>query len=159
MGRPSIYSQELADSICERIADGESLRAICSDESMPGRRTVLDWLDDDSKLDFRAKYARAREAQADWHADEIIELADLPRIGQKVTTKANGDEEVVTGDMVERARLQIDARKWYAAKLSPKKYGDKVTQEVTGKDGGAVQHEHTVGFESAASDLLTKIRG
>lgn len=131
MARPSGYTKTIASAICARIADGESLRKICLDADMPGRRTVLDWLDDDAHADFRAKYARAREAQADFHADEIIEIADISRIGKKITTKADGTEEIVTADMVERARLQIDARKWYAAKLAPKKYGDRQAIDVT----------------------------
>jgi hypothetical protein len=125
MGRHSTYSQKVADTICLRLADGESLRTICADESMPSRSTVLEWLADESKADFRAKYACAREAQADLLAEEIVQIADTPRIGVKTTTKASG-VETTEGDMVEHRRLQILARQWYASKLAPKKYGDKV---------------------------------
>jgi leucyl aminopeptidase (aminopeptidase T) len=103
MGRPSKYSDQLADKICERIADGESLRAICADKNVPGKRTVMTWLSD--KEEFRHRYAQAREEQADFYADEIIEIAD---------------NEADTN----RARVRIDARKWKASKLAPKKYGD-----------------------------------
>ncbi len=78
-------------------------------------------------------YARAREDQADTLADEIVAIADEPAAGKKTTTKANGDVETVEGDMIEHRRLRVDARKWTAAKLKPKKYGER--QALTGPDG------------------------
>ena len=142
-GRPSKFTEEVACAICARLADGESLRSICQDDDMPGRRTVLDWLDDDANASFRAKYARAREAQADLLAEEIVQIADTPQMGSKSVSKASGIE-ISEGDMIEHRRLQVDARKWYAAKLAPKKYGDKITQEVTGANGGPIKSESTV---------------
>jgi plasmid stabilization system protein ParE len=133
-GRPSKFTEEVAYAICARLADGESLRSICQDDDMPGRRTVLDWLDDDANASFRAKYARAREAQADLLAEEIVQIADTPQMGTKSVSKVSGIE-ISEGDMIEHRRLQVDARKWYAAKLAPKKYGDKITNELTGADG------------------------
>jgi hypothetical protein len=143
LGRPSTFTQEVADEICHRIADGESLRSICQDEHMPGRRTVLDWLDDDTNTSFRAKYARAREAQADFLAEEIVQIADTPQIGSKSVSKATGIE-ITEADMIEHRRLQVLARQWYAAKLAPKKYGDKIAQEVSGPGGGPIKSESTV---------------
>lgn len=99
------YSPELFDDICKRIADGDSLRAICSDEGMPDKSNVFRWLASDERL--RDQYARAREKQADHFVDEIITIADEAKDAQK-------------------ARLQIDARKWVAGKMRPKKYGDKI---------------------------------
>src|SRR4051794_12935835 len=74
MGRDSTYTPELAAEICVRIADGESLRAICNDLHMPGKATVLRWLHDDEE--FRDQYARARESQAEGFADDLIEISD-----------------------------------------------------------------------------------
>lgn len=128
MGRPSKYTNKVADEICERLANGESLRAICESAHMPSLSMVFRWLA--QNVEFREQYARAREAQADAIADEILTLADRPQIGHKTTTKANGDVETVEGDMVERSRLQIDARKWLAAKLRPKVYGEKIHQDI-----------------------------
>jgi len=124
MGRPSSFTQEIADTICERLADGESLRSICSGENMPNRATVFRWLAGDPL--FSDQYARARDAQADAFADDIVAIADESRKGVKIVTKANGDVETTEIDMIERARLQVDARKWIASKLKPKKYGDKL---------------------------------
>jgi len=134
MARPSSYTEEIAARICEELAHGKSLVNICIPDDMPSDRTVYRWLDADES--FRQRYARAREEQADFYAAQVIELADTCRIGKKITEKADGSEEIVTADMVERSRLQIDARKWYAGKLAPKKYGEKVA--VTGEDGGPV---------------------
>jgi hypothetical protein len=129
-GRPSTFTQEIADAICERIADGESLRSICGDDGFPTKSTVFKWLNDFPG--FSDQYARAREAQADSLFDEIITIADTPLIGEKVKVLPDGKEETTRGDMIEHRRLQVDARKWMAGKLRPKKYGEKVTQEHTG---------------------------
>lgn len=136
MGRPSSYSEVIADAICDEIAIGRSLLKITEHKDFPSERTVYRWLDENEA--FRQKYARAREFQADHYSAEIIDLADTDRITQKRTIKPDGSEEIVILDQTERTRLQIDARKWYASKLAPKKYGDKVLNEHSGPDGGAI---------------------
>jgi hypothetical protein len=133
-GRPSKYTPELADEICRRLANGEPLCTICDSAEMPDRDTVMRWVLRDDE--FHGKYARAREAQADVYADEIIALANNSREGIK--TEETVDEEgkstskIVRADMVERTRLQIDARKWFASKVAPKKYGDRQAIELSG---------------------------
>ena len=134
-GRPSDYTLETALEICARLAEGQSLRAICRDETMPDARTVFRWLEVDE--DFRQQYARAREAQADALADEIVDIADTPQLGKKTKTTTDG-VEVTEGDMIEHRRLQVDARKWTAAKLRPKKYGERIDHSLTGRDGGPI---------------------
>lgn len=136
MARPSKFTQALADEICSRIADGESLRSICLSEGMPDKVTVLRWLADDEKhKEFCTQYVRAREAQADRLAEEILEIADD---GTRDTyTDENGNERV-NQEVVARSRLRVDARKWLASKMAPKKYGDKVQQEISGPDGGPI---------------------
>lgn len=74
-------------------------------------------------------------------ADEIVAIADEPMMGAKTTRKANGDVETVEGDMIEHRKLRVDARKWTAAKLRPRKYGELVRQEHSGPDGGSIQFE------------------
>lgn len=106
---------------------------ICRDEQYPHVSNVYRWIL--ANEPFRDMYARARDDQADTLADEIHAIADEPMVGKKVTTKANGDVETVEGDMIEHRRLRVDARKWIAAKLKPKKYGDFSRQEHTGADG------------------------
>lgn len=142
MGRPSDFTQEVADAICERIADGESLRSICQTEGMPSRMTVFRWLNDPERSSFRDQYARAREEQAEFYAESIIEIADE----EAVTVKGGEDEEVSVvfdATAVARNRLRIDARKWYASKLAPKKFGDFKAVELTGANGGPVMIQAT----------------
>lgn len=117
IGRPRIYTEQIANEICERIANGESLRAICTDSAMPSRETVRVWLLEMS--DFSAQYARAREQQADHYVDEMIEIAD------------NTLEDSAA---VQKAKLRVDARKWAVEKLAPKKYGTN-RHDVTSSDG------------------------
>lgn len=134
MGRPSEFSQETADIICGRLAEGESLRRICKDEDMPASSTVFKWLA--AHREFSEQYTRAREAQADAMADEILEIADE---GRNDTYMGEDGVERTDHDVIARSRLRVDARKWLASKMAPKKYGDKVTQEHTGPNGGPVQ--------------------
>lgn len=109
MGRPSSYSDETADLICERMCEGESLRKICAEPGMPTRAAVCRWLGDEKNERFRDQYARAREAQADKYADELVDIADEGK---------SEDANII--------RLRMDARKWAASKLAPKKYGERV---------------------------------
>lgn len=135
-GRPLSYTVALADEICERIAHGESLRAICMSEHMPNKSTVFHWLQQVEL--FRYRYEKARESQADSLVDDILSIADN---GENDTyIDENGNKRVDT-DCIARSRLRVDARKWIAAKLRPIKYGDKVTQEVTGAGGGPIEHK------------------
>jgi hypothetical protein len=121
-GRPSDYTPAIADEICTRLANGESLRAICNsdrDDFMPAAGTVLRWVSQNEE--FREQYVRAREIQAETHADDIVAIADGTSLG--------GEEKV---SLTARDRLRVDARKWVASKLLPKKYGDKIDVEHSG---------------------------
>ena len=102
-GRPTVRSPEIAAAICDAIANGQSLYRITERPDMPSYSAVMVWLREDQE--FQQHYALAREAQADFLAEEALEIAD----------KGSGD--------VQRDRLRFDARVWYAGKLRPKKYG------------------------------------
>jgi hypothetical protein len=131
-GRPSKYSDGLAEEICGLLAEGQSLVEICRSAAMPARSMVYRWLA--ANEGFRDRYARAREAQADRFADEILEIADDAR--NDWVERQQGEEtiKVVDHEHIQRSRLRVDARKWLMAKLAPKKYGDSVA--LTGGDGG-----------------------
>lgn len=151
MARPSKYSQQLADAICDLLVDGKSLRTICSTAKMPSRSTVIRWLAENEA--FRNQYARARELQADTLAEEILDIADKAVLGERLKKDGKGKVlERQTGDMVERSRLMIDARKWYAGKLQPKKYGERVALDHGVQDNLADQlraaRERAAGRES-----------
>jgi hypothetical protein len=100
---------------------------------MPATSTVFRWLS--LYPEFQDQYARARELQADAIFDEMLHLADTPQIGKKTKRTGKGKGATVeetSGDMIEHRRLQIETRKWMAAKLRPKKYGDKLDLAVSG---------------------------
>ncbi len=133
-GRPTKYSDKLAATICQRLAEGESLRKICKDANVPAMSTVLAWLFDGGHDEFSEQYARAREAQAEFYADEIVDIADDS--SADVTTDEDG-KETVDHEHISRSRLRVDSRKWVASKLLPKVYGDKL--QHTGDGGGPIR--------------------
>ena len=143
-GRPTRYTPEIATDICVRLAEGESLRSICRDDAMPGMRTVMRWLFGGEHEEFWQQYARAREAQAEVWADEIVSIAD--DVSNDFTTGKDG-KEIVDHEHIQRSRLRIDARKRIASKLLPKRYGDKL--QHTGEDGGPVRVEDVSMTEAA----------
>ncbi|MQX90299.1 terminase small subunit protein [Sinorhizobium meliloti] len=131
MAGVSTYTEEIALRICERLADGESLKAMCEDEDMPSKSTVFKWLSENPA--FSDMYARAREAQADALFDDVLSIADD---GRNDWMQRNFGEEtrwVENGEALRRSQLRIDARKWMAGKLRPKKYGDKLDVEHSGQ--------------------------
>lgn len=111
-GRPSSYMPEVAEDICKLLMEGKSLRQICKRPSLPAISTVMEWLQ--RHEEFREQYAHAREVQAELLAEDIINLSDAV---------------IEDGAAVAKARLQVDARKWYASKLAPKRYGDRIQHE------------------------------
>ena len=117
-GRPSSYTDDLAGAICDRLAQGETLSGICQREDMPSTSMVYRWLS--TNPDFRDQYVHAREQQA--HA-----------IAEKALREAEAAADAQLG------RLAFDARKWFASKVAPRVYGDKITQEHTGPGGGPVE--------------------
>lgn len=144
-GRPSKYSQQIADQICNRLAAGESLRGICRDDELPDAGTVFRWLScqDEAFATFREQYARAREIQADALVDEILEISDDGTNDWMERQDEDGENSGwrINGEHIQRSRLRVDSRKWFASKVLPKKYGDKVQQEISGPNGGPVQTE------------------
>lgn len=153
VGAPSMYSEELAQEICAHIANCVSLRAIAAMEGMPAVATIMSWLADDSKPEFLEQYARAREAQADKMAEDILAIADeectmvrADKHGTKADDGEGNTQVVFDATAVARNKLRVDARKWLASKMAPKKYGDKVQTELTGPGGGAIAVQSTVTF-------------
>lgn len=132
MARPTDYTPELVSLICGRIAEGESLRAVCRDPDMPVTSTVMLWI---SKYpEFTEQYAKAMEARADAMFDELLEIADDGT--NDWMEKKNAEGEIVgwtlNGEHVQRSKLRVDARKWALARMSPRKYGDAVNLKHSG---------------------------
>ena len=145
------YNKTLGDKICKLLANGATLRQVCDDDdSMPGEATVRAWALD-HEHPFSAQYVRARELGYLKMADDLMHIADdgtndfMTKIGR------NGDEiEVVNHENINRSRLRVDTRKWLLSKALPKVFGDKISAEVTGKDGKDLIPE------SASLDELSK---
>jgi hypothetical protein len=125
IGRPSSFTQQIADIICIRISEGESLKSITLDEDMPDRATVYRWLAADPA--FCDMYARAREDQADTLADEIMAIADETPDLNPILDKHGALIEIqLHSAYLQWQKQRIDARKWTAMKLKPKKYGERL---------------------------------
>lgn len=122
-GRPTVHTQEIAAHICQKLAEGMSLRAICrlgagENDTFPSEAAVRQWVIDDRE-GFAAQYTRSREIGLDCRADALIEDAKQAK-------------DAALG------RLAFDADRWYLSKLAPKRYGDKLQAEVSGADGGPI---------------------
>lgn len=155
VGAPSLYSPKLAAKICEHIAEAIPLRRIAKFPGMPSTSTMMLWLDG-RWPEFSEQYARAREAQADKLAEDMLEIADeectmvrSDKHGSKDDDGAGNTEVLFDATAVARNRLRVEARKWLASKMAPKKYGDKIQAEHTGANGGAIQVASTVTFVRA----------
>lgn len=144
LGRPSTFSQALADEICERIAIGETLTDICDEDGMPDRRTVIRWKNANEA--FCLAYVRAREDQAHSWADEIVSISDD---GSRDYTKTEDGREIVDHDHIQRAKLRVDTRKFLMARLAPRAYGERVALEHTGKDGAPIETQDVTDRELA----------
>ncbi len=141
-GRPTRCTADTASTICTRLAGGESLRSICRDDTMPSLSTVMGWLFDGEHEEFSEQYARARKVQAEVLADELTDIADD---GSNDFTTDKDGKETVNHEHIQRSRLRVDTRKWVAAKLLPKRYGDKL--QHTGEGGGPIPQEHRLAPE------------
>lgn len=124
VGRPSKYSDDIAERIFEEMASGKDLVEICMADDMPNRATVYRWQVD--RPEFAALYARAREALADFEFYRAKKLADE-----------------CSEENVNSARVKLNHLQWRIMKVSPKNYGDKTRSEITGADGGPIEMQAT----------------
>lgn len=112
---PVRYSDELAASILDRIAKGETITGICEEPGAPHLGTWFKWLDEREEL--REPYARAKRVQAHAFANEIVDVSRDP-----LSDPA-------------RTRIQVDALKWVASRLNPKEFGESVQLKHADADG------------------------
>lgn len=135
MGRPSRFEEAVFAELCQRLAAGETLRAICrSDDKFPDEKTVRDWVIDNFN-GVAPRYTRAREAGIHSMIDETISLSDDS--SRDTITDEEGNKKC-DNEWVARSRLRVDTRKWLASKVLPKLYGERLEQEISGPNGGAV---------------------
>jgi len=114
---PKLTNEQIKSAILVLLAEGESLRGICRSEGMPAISTVMKWVSEDGE--FSEQYARAREAQADLIFEALDDVSE--------------EAEMATNPVkVAGLRLKADNIKWKLARMSPRKYGDKVGVEHSG---------------------------
>jgi len=127
-------TESVIDAVLNEIAGGKSLVKVCDMPGMPNRTSFLRRVAADAAL--QTLYAEAMAARADKYAEETIDIADDGSGDTYVDDNGNARADT---EWISRSKLRVAARQWYAAKISPKKYGDKVTQELTGPNGGPVE--------------------
>lgn len=152
MGRPPMpYTSEVGDEICSLISTTvkSTGKILKENEHLPSMVTVFRWLRENE--DFRVMYTRAKEEQADLMVDQTLDIADTQQLGVKIEESALGTK-IMTADMIEHRKLRIDTRKWVAAKLRPKKYGDKLTL-----DGGLSNTNINTDVDSLTDAELERI--
>lgn len=112
--------------ILEKMIDGNSLRSICVEEGMPHIATFLRWVSQDEEL--KTQYALAMELRADYHHEEMFDIADDGSNDWMERTNKDGEciGWMVNGEAVGRSKLRLEQRRWSTARMNPKKYGDKV---------------------------------
>jgi len=135
-GRPSDYTTELGEEICLLMAEGMSALKISKIAGMPSYRSIMRWLN--KHEDFRHNYMRAREARADFLAEEALEIID-DKSQDILDIPEGGDTRLITNSAaVQRAKLQFEGRKWAAAQMAPKKWGQQnIVNTLQGADGKA----------------------
>lgn len=141
MSRPSLYTPELAERICELVSIGVPVHRIHETPGMPAESTIYLWLA--SHPEFSEMYARAKDRLADRYAAEVVTIAD------------EANPETMKG--IEHARTRMDARKWASGKLAPKKYGEWKRTELTGADGGSIKTDTCVDLTGLPDDILASL--
>lgn len=134
VGRPTDYTQELADEIIETISSSHrGIITLCRiNEHWPAETNFYKWIARNEE--FRQRYMRAKEAQSDVLMDQIIDIADDSARDTITKTNKNGDEyEVCNSEWVNRSRLRVEARMKVAAVLAPVKYSEKYKAALASK--------------------------
>lgn len=147
-GRPTIYTQELANKLCTLMGSGKSLRKACEEITLAGtdicESTVRQWVIDDYN-GFYAQYTRAIQVRALRWAEEIVEISDDGSNDTYIDPDTG--QERTNHEIVARSRLRTDTRKWMLSKVLPKVYGDKLDLN------------HGVQPENPLATLLQRIAG
>lgn len=137
-GRPSRYKPEIIAEICERLSAGEPLATMCREnDHLPAWQTVYDWMAADPEI--AGAIARARDAGEEVIGADCMKIADTPQEGVETVIKPDGSVEERRGDMLGHRKLRIETRLKLLAKWNPKRWGERITQEVSGPNGGPLQ--------------------
>ena len=153
------YSPELAEAICAEIITGRSLPDISRDPGMPHVRTIFRWLA--NQPEFQRLYELACLSRTHALAEEIIAISDDDSADWIEEPAKHGAGVIRRADnaAVQRARLKVDSRKWLLSKLQPRKYGDRVSAELTGANGGPIKREESFPeFKNLSDEDLFTLR-
>lgn len=133
-----VYSEALRDALCERIASGETLIAVCESPNMPAYSTFYRWRREHP--DLCEAYALAVVARAERWAEELVDIADNSTNDYMERERRDGSfETVLNRENIQRSDLRIRTRQWRLARLLPKEYGERSQLAVTGPDNGPLQ--------------------
>ena len=151
VSRKVVFSPALGAAICDMVAEGQALPAICRRMDMPSRAAVYNWLasgDRNPESDhgkFTTMYARACEMRAELMAEELLDIADDSRNDYMLRLDVDGAPRIaLDAENIQRSKLRTDARKWLMAKMVPWKYGEKIEHAHGGTDGAAIKYEHAL---------------
>jgi hypothetical protein len=125
-GRPTLYTEELADMICVYLAQGKTLLEICTENKSLNQSTIRAWAATNYR-GFSSKYERAKETGLDAMVEQLFQIAD-DASKDYIERVVEGGKTIRVPDLehIARSRLRIDTRKWYISKLAPKRYGHQV---------------------------------
>jgi len=135
-GRPSKFTPAIAATIIDQLSKGVPMSIICKSNKMPGITTVWEWQKKDEA--FSESIARAREAGFDQIAQDALNIADEVTAKDTIETKFG---EIPNKEWLLRSKLRVETRLKLLAKWDPKRYGDKITQEISGPDGKPIKSE------------------
>lgn len=138
MARPCEYDEAIFNELMERLAGGETLKAICSEDKYPDASTIRRWVVADLH-GVSARYTRAREEQVHAMIDETIAISD--DTSRDTIQKYGKDGEAYDApdnEWINRSRLRVDTRKWLASKIVPKIYGDRLDLKNTIEAGDSL---------------------
>lgn len=139
-GRPSAFTEEIRDEICNRIAGGESLRSICREDHIPALSTVLLWVVH-NRNGFSEHYHAAREAAGYAHADEALELRHM----------------LYSGEIDHQsAKVILDSLKWGAEKMAPKKHSQRQEIDHSSSDGSMTPNRDGSALEDFYNDVQSE---
>lgn len=143
-------TKQIVDAFLKQCALGKSIKTISKDPSMPGFSTLWKWISEDEEIN--KKYWLAKQVTADIYAEEIVDIADDGSNDWMESNDPKNAGYALNKENIQRSRLRVDARKWSAAKLMPKRYSERVANEISGPDGGAVEGVVTINFNPVSRD-------
>lgn len=158
MGRPEIYTDELAEKVLEWIRVGYSVAKIAKMDDMPAKDTIFQWIV--KRPDFADRYVQAKETGAFVMAEEIVEISDNDQNDVYFKEEKDGSglsaKPCFDVNNINRDRLRVDSRKWILAKLVPKKYGDFQRNENTTTSTVKIESMDDSKLDAKLAQLLGK---